>query len=105
MTKKEALKVIALLKSGEKYKKGHYHYRYVYYWYDSERDLFYYKMEDLSMNIFEPSMTEQAYTEDVFLKKLMNEREIKDFVDGGLSIDLPKSKPDLPEPNGIKNGG
>ena len=98
MTKKDAKKIISLLKSGERYKKGHYHYGYVYYWYDSADRLFYYKMEDLSTNIFEPTIIETTFSEAKFLKKIINEYNLEDFANGGLSIQLPQSKSDLPKP-------
>jgi len=75
MTQEEAKKIVELLKSEKTYKQGHYHYGYEYYWYDSSSDLFIRKLEDLAMDIFNPSITETKLTENEFIAKLLESYE------------------------------
>ena len=77
MTESQAQEIAEILKSGKQYKRGHYQYGYMYFWYNEYDKSFRYKMEDLAMNIYEPEITEETLTEVEFLKKL-----IKDYTYG-----------------------
>lgn len=80
MTKEDISKIIELLKSGKEYKTGHYHYGYIYYFYRKNEKLFYEKREDLSINIYEPTIEINEYSEKDFISKILEKEEFNDFV-------------------------
>ena len=102
MTKKQATEIINLLKSGENFKSGHYHSGYMYYWFDKSDETFCHKKEDLATNMFEPTITEKAYTEVDFFAKLINE-PFEYYINGGLSLSIPKSETDTSKPDNTHN--
>ena len=102
MNKNQATEIINLLKSGEDFKSGHYHYGYMYYWYDKSDETFCHKKEDLSTNIFEPTITEEAYTEVEFFAKLIKE-PFNYYINGGLSLTIPKSEAEVNKPDNTHN--
>ncbi len=70
MTKTEARMIADIIKAGKKHKSGHYHYGYVYLWYEKSEKCFKYKKEDLAMNIYEPDITIENLSEEEFIEKL-----------------------------------
>ena len=79
MTKEEAEKIVELLKSERTYKQGHYHYGYEYCWYDKTTDLFIRKLEDLAMDMFNPSITEEKLSENEFIENLVKSYEYEEM--------------------------
>lgn len=64
MTETDAQNVLLLLKEGMSYKSGHYHYGYHYLSYDKKNKQYIVKKEDLSMNMFEPEISYNYYSDE-----------------------------------------
>ena len=73
MTNTEAQIIADIVKAGKQHKAGHYHYVYMYLWYEKSEKCFKYKREDLSTNIYDPEITITNLTEEQFIEKLVND--------------------------------
>ena len=80
MTKPEAQIIVDIVKAGKRHKSGHYHYGYMYFWYEKPEKCFKYKTEDLAMNIYEPTIEIENLSEEEFLEKLMKYYEYNKVV-------------------------
>ncbi len=76
----EENQIIELLKNGKQFKKGHYHYGYIYYWYSEYSDCFCEKREDLSVDIFNPTIEEKQFKELEFRNLVLKNFDFKDFL-------------------------
>ncbi len=78
MTENEAKEALLFLKSGKKFKHGHYHYGYIYYSYcDGQIKSV---REDLSMNIYKPTITNEYFSEEVFINIIQKYYSYEDFI-------------------------
>ncbi|MBN2890736.1 MAG: hypothetical protein JXL97_02615 [Bacteroidales bacterium] len=77
MTSQQASEIVKILKGGKEYKSGHYHYGYIYYYFSNDK--FFKKREDLSVNIFEPTIDIEEFTEQNFIEHLVNEADFEEF--------------------------
>ncbi|MBN2664411.1 MAG: hypothetical protein JXR68_12240 [Bacteroidales bacterium] len=78
MTKNQALEIINLLKQGKQHKTGHYQYGYTYYFYS---DGFIIEIiEDLSVNIYDPSIRTEKICVDEFISTLIEKFDYEDFM-------------------------
>ncbi len=80
MTTQDAEKIVEILKSKKVYKQGHYHYGYEYFWYDEKSDLFIRKLEDLAMDMYNPSIIETKLSENEFIAILTDEYEYEKMI-------------------------
>ncbi|MBN2694134.1 hypothetical protein JXR93_05685 [bacterium] len=78
MTESEAKEALSLLKSGKNYKAGHYHYGYIYYSYQNGQIKS--TREDLSINIYEPTIYSELLSEDKFLETIQKYYSFEDFI-------------------------
>ena len=81
MNKSEAKKAISLLKKGKNYKAGHYHYGYYHITYNSTKNEFLFKKEDLAMDMYNPEITESILTEEELMEMFTKNDSYDDFND------------------------
>lgn len=71
MTEQQAQHILEILKQDKSHKSGHYHYGYIHLSYDRDKQLFVKKHEDLSVNIYDPTLTYEYLTEDEMIAYLV----------------------------------
>ena len=69
------------MKSGKRYKQGHYQHSYQYFEYIEKLDLFKSAIEDFSMDWFNPSKREEELTEKEFLSEIINNYDYQKMIE------------------------
>ena len=80
MTEKEAKIILSRLKEGMDYKSGHYHYGYHYLSYDKKNKQYVVKKEDLAMNMFEPDISYEYYSDEEMKTYIMKYYKFHDII-------------------------
>ncbi|MCP4440111.1 MAG: hypothetical protein GY810_14305 [Aureispira sp.] len=83
MTKTQANKAADLIMNENKtHKSGHYHHGYIYLSYNTQKSEFEVKREDLSMNVYEPTISYEYLSKEQFTEYLMKYHEYDAFKAG-----------------------
>ena len=79
MLRNDAIRFAEFLKNGKTHKSGHYHYGYIFLSYNSDKQMFEIKREDLSINIYEPSVSYEFVDFEQIVEFLEKFYKLTDF--------------------------